>query len=134
MTNVTKNLIVDVVQTILRPIAAILLRCGMTWKEFAEVSKSVFVDVATREFGISGRPTNVSRVSILTGIGRKEVKRQRDLLAATVPVLPTKTRTRTLLIAMAIHYLCRLKTIHQDSKRSFINTAVTRPNKPCFGN
>lgn len=52
----------------------------MTWKEFAELSKSVFVEMATAEFGIKGRPTNVSRVSILTGISRKEVKRQRDLL------------------------------------------------------
>ena len=62
-------------RTLLRPIALILLRGGITWKEFAELSKSVFVSVATDEFGIRGRPTNVSRVSILTGISRKEVNR-----------------------------------------------------------
>lgn len=65
---------------LLRPIVSLLLRYGMTWKEFSDLSKSVFVEAATEEFGIRGRPTNVSRVSILTGIGRKEVKRQRDLL------------------------------------------------------
>jgi len=68
-------------RALLRPIASVVLKCGMTWREFSELSKSVFVSVATDEFGIRGRPTNVSRVSILTGISRKEVKRQRDLLS-----------------------------------------------------
>jgi hypothetical protein len=71
---------------LLRPIALLLLKCGMTWKEFSELSKRVFVEVATEEFGIRGRPTNVSRVSILTGVSRKEVAKLRELAAeATVP-------------------------------------------------
>ena len=56
------------------------MKCGMTWREFADVSKSVFVEVAGQDYGIKGRPTNISRVSILTGISRKEVKRQRELM------------------------------------------------------
>jgi len=72
-----------------------LLRCGMTWKELSDLSKSVFVQVATDEFGIKGRPTNVSRVSILTGIGRKEVKRQRDLLKSGQPPVKGKTTDAT---------------------------------------
>ena len=65
---------------VLRPIASVVLKCGMTWNEFSAISKAAFVATATDEFGIGGRPTNVSRVSILTGISRKEIKRQRDLL------------------------------------------------------
>jgi len=52
----------------------------MTYREFADISKSAFVEVAGEEYGIKGRLTNVSRVSLLTGISRKEVKRQRELL------------------------------------------------------
>ena len=37
---------------LLRPIASIVMRGGMTWKEFADLSKTVFVSVATDEFGI----------------------------------------------------------------------------------
>ena len=55
-------------RALLQPIALVALRCGMTWKEFSDLSKSVFVSVATDEFGLRGRPTNISRVSILTGI------------------------------------------------------------------
>jgi hypothetical protein len=84
---------------LLRPIALLLLKGGMTWREFSELSKSVFVSVATDEFGIGGRPTNVSRVSILTGISRKEVKRQRDLLQAEAPAASSKTTDATRLLS-----------------------------------
>lgn len=84
---------------LLRPIALLLMKGGMTWREFSELSKSVFVSVATDEFGIGGRPTNVSRVSILTGISRKEVKRQRDLLEAEAPAASSKTTDATRLLS-----------------------------------
>jgi len=84
---------------LLRPIASLLLKCGMTWKEFSAVSKSVFVQVATEEFGIRGRPTNVSRVSILTGISRKEVKRQRELVEIPGTSVISKTTDATRLLS-----------------------------------
>ncbi len=59
----------------LRPVARWLLRSGITWKEFAELSRSVFVVTAHEEFGIRGRPTNVSRVALLTGLARRDVRR-----------------------------------------------------------
>jgi len=68
-------------RVLLRPLVRLLLKSGITWKEFSDLSKSVFVDVATREFGIRGRPTNTSRVAILTGINRHEIARQRERLA-----------------------------------------------------
>ncbi len=49
----------------------------MTWKEFSELSKAKFVAVATADFGIRGRPTNGSRVAILTGLDRRDVRRLR---------------------------------------------------------
>jgi hypothetical protein len=86
-------------RALLRPIASVILKCGMTWREFSEISKSVFVSVATDEFGIRGRPTNISRVSILTGISRKEVKRQRELLAEPASSVSPKTTDATRLLS-----------------------------------
>ncbi|MGB5255893.1 MAG: DUF6502 family protein [Woeseiaceae bacterium] len=86
-------------RALLRPIASVVLKCGMTWREFSELSKAVFVSVASDEFGIRGRPTNVSRVSILTGISRKEVKRQRELLAETGSGTSAKTTDATRLLS-----------------------------------
>jgi len=68
-----------------RPLARILLRAGVTWKELTEVVKATYVEVASRDFGLQGRPTNVSRVSILTGLTRREVRRLRDLLDGADP-------------------------------------------------
>lgn len=90
-----KPIIQSVCRIVLRPLASMFLRCGMTWKEFSDLSKSVFVQAATEEYGIKGRPTNVSRVSILTGISRKEVKRQRDLLLRQEPAAKGKTTDAT---------------------------------------
>ncbi len=67
----------------------------MTWKEFSELSKRVYVDVATEKFGIRGRPTNVSRVSILTGIGRKEIARLRLASPEAVPAAGERTNDAT---------------------------------------
>jgi hypothetical protein len=67
-------------QLLLKPLVRILLRSGITWKEAAEVCKTAFVEVATNEFGLHGRPTNISRVAIMTGLGRRDVSRRRKLL------------------------------------------------------
>lgn len=64
----------------LRPIIRFLLRQGVLWSVFSELAKEVFVDIAREEHGIDGRPTNNSRVAMLTGLSRREVGRVRDVL------------------------------------------------------
>ena len=76
-----KSSVLAACRVLLRPIVRLLLKSGVTWKEFADVAKTSFVEVATDEFGIRGRPTNVSRVAILTGINRHDISRQRADLA-----------------------------------------------------
>ncbi|MFO1406368.1 MAG: DUF6502 family protein [Steroidobacteraceae bacterium] len=72
-----RSSVLSACRTWLRPVARWLLRSGITWKEFAELSRSVFVATATEEFGIRGRPTNVSRVALLTGLSRRDVRKAR---------------------------------------------------------
>lgn len=64
---------------ILKPLVRILLRHGISYNTFAELAKWAYIDVATREFALEGRKQTTSRVSILTGLTRKEVKRVREL-------------------------------------------------------
>lgn len=64
--------------TALRPIAKMLLRNGVGFREFNEIAKAAFVDVSTKDYGLRGRPTNISRVAVMTGLTRKEVRRIRD--------------------------------------------------------
>jgi hypothetical protein len=75
MANQSLRPIVNACRLWLRPVARWLLRSGLTWKEFADLAREVFVATATEEFGLRGRPTNVSRVALLTGLARREVRR-----------------------------------------------------------
>ena len=58
----------------------VLIRCGITWRDFADLARTTFVEVATSQFGKRGRPTNVSRAAILTGLTRRDVRKQREQL------------------------------------------------------
>jgi hypothetical protein len=64
---------------LLRPLVRILLRNGVSYSTFADYAKWVYVDVASQEFGIEGRKQTTSRVSVITGLSRKEVMRVRKL-------------------------------------------------------
>ncbi|MDH4109293.1 MAG: DUF6502 family protein [Gammaproteobacteria bacterium] len=64
----------------LKPIARALLHAGIGHREFNEISKCAFVDTATSDYGLRGRPTNISRVAVMTGLTRKEVRRIRNQL------------------------------------------------------
>jgi hypothetical protein len=60
-----------------KPIARALLSSGIGFREFSQCSKAVFIDVAAREYGSRGRLTNTSRISVMTGIARKQVAKIR---------------------------------------------------------
>lgn len=70
-----KQQVLDAFLLVMRPIVRILLRYGIGYREFLEVTKTAYVDVASSDFGLRGRPTNISRVAVMTGLTRKEVKR-----------------------------------------------------------
>jgi Family of unknown function (DUF6502) len=64
----------------MEPIIGILLRNGVTHKELSLLCKQLYVKIASEEFGIRGRPTNMSRVAMMTGLDRKEVGRIKENL------------------------------------------------------
>jgi hypothetical protein len=76
----TKNRVLyAAIARILRPLIHILMRNGISYGTFADLAKWLFVDVANREFAIEGRKQTISRVSVITGLNRKEVKRVSEL-------------------------------------------------------
>jgi hypothetical protein len=65
---------------LMQPLVRVLVRKGVSYAELSEVLKSVFVEVADRDFVIPGRRTSQSRIAILTGLTRKEVAKQKAQL------------------------------------------------------
>jgi len=86
-----KQQVLNTFLLVMRPVVRILLRYGIGYREFAEVVKTAFVDVASSDFGLRGRPTNISRVAVMTGLTRKEVKRLRDKLKSGDTIIAVKT-------------------------------------------
>jgi hypothetical protein len=103
MESVTPGQALTAARQWLRPAIHVLLRCGVPWKEFAELAKSVYVEVATERFGKRGRPTNVSRTAVLTGLTRRDVRKQRARLASSEPT-PSGYVTKASLILSAWHH------------------------------
>lgn len=77
--NSIQNRLLRAIYSALRPIARILIRSGITYTQFAEISKIAFVVEANREKDANGRLLNASRIAVKTGISRKEVRRIREL-------------------------------------------------------
>ncbi len=61
----------------MRPLIGLLLDNGLTYPWFNKIVKSIYVDVAENEFGLQDKKVTDSRVSLITGLYRQEVKRLR---------------------------------------------------------
>ena len=62
-------------RTLLEPLVRLLLKRGVSCGDFFTLIKRVYVDVAEREFQVEGRKQSTSRISLLTGLTRKEVSK-----------------------------------------------------------
>lgn len=91
MENDIKQKILGAFLVVLRPMAGLLLRFGIGFREFSEIAKIAFVDVASSEYGLRGRPTNISRVAVMTGLTRKEVRRVREEIQSEVSTVDVKS-------------------------------------------
>lgn len=78
MSSVIKTSALKACRHFMLPIARFLLKHGVGYREFSEISKLAFVQVASEDYGIRGRRTNMSRISVMTGLNRKEIRRIRD--------------------------------------------------------
>ena len=69
------KLLPKIVRQMLRPLIRILLRYGISHRTFAEYAKQSYVEVAQQDFAVPGRKASISRISVLTGLTRKDVAR-----------------------------------------------------------
>jgi hypothetical protein len=66
-------------KTLLAPLVRLLIKKQVSLSSLTEIIKSVYVDVAEQDFAIKGKPLTDSRINLLTGVHRKDVKRLRGL-------------------------------------------------------
>src|SRR3974390_3218484 len=78
---------------LLRPLVRLCIRSGMTFPARAQLLRELFVNVAEYDFALEGKEQTDSRVSLLTGIHRKEVARLRGAGAPVNETPATLSRT-----------------------------------------
>lgn len=70
---------------LIRPIVRLLLAKGITYPLLLEEIKRAFVDVANEEFKLEGKTQTDSRITLLTGVHRRDVHRIRNEVQQEVP-------------------------------------------------
>jgi Family of unknown function (DUF6502) len=68
----------NTLRKVLRPLVRLMLSQGINYTMVLEDLKRVFVSVAEDEFKIEGKEQTNSRITLLTGVHRKDVQRIRD--------------------------------------------------------
>jgi len=63
---------------LLRPLVRMFLHFNITYPVLSNLLKSIYVEVADHEFAIPGKQQSDSRITFLTGIHRKDVRRRRQ--------------------------------------------------------
>lgn len=91
MANTVKDHLRSALALMFKPLIRLLVSQGLTHAEFSEVAKEVYVEVALRYFEPSER-VNKSRVAVLTGLTRKEVKNVIDRAGQSSGLEKTKSR------------------------------------------
>lgn len=74
---------------ILSPLVRLMLAHGITYQFASEILKQSLVESVDQEFRLKGEPTSDSRISLLSGIHRKDVKRLRQPLADDIDIPPS---------------------------------------------
>lgn len=95
---------------ILRPLVRLLIKAGVTFPALCELLRELYINVAENDFSLPGKNQTDSRVSILTGINRREVARQRGMGApvSTAPSAVSRT-SRILAIWLGSKDFCDAK-------------------------
>jgi hypothetical protein len=90
--------LVTAIRKVLYPLVRLLLNFRIVFPQLAELLKSVYVEVAEKEFRLPNKPQTDTRLSLLTGIHRKDIKRLRAQ-AVTDRSTPAAINTGSRLVA-----------------------------------
>jgi len=92
--------LVRALRQVLQPLVRLMLARGVTYPYLCELLKALFVDVAEKDFRIDQKAPTDSRVSLVSGVHRKEVSRLRQELACDEPTAPSVVSLGAQLVAV----------------------------------
>src|SRR5690349_22663634 len=89
----SRDYLLETFRRVLRPLVRILVRAGVRYDEFLELIRRIYVESAVRDGLGDGVPLTRARVSITTGVARRDVDRFIDREGDLPPLETTLTRS-----------------------------------------
>ena len=77
MPGAPRDSVVAALRRVLRPLIRLLVTHGITYPFLTELLKGVYVETAAKEFTLGGKLPTDSRLTLLTGVHRKDIRRLR---------------------------------------------------------
>jgi hypothetical protein len=71
------DMLLSAARRLLRPLVRLLMRNGITFPVLADSVRALFIDIAATELLVEPKARTDSRISLLTGVHRKEIRRLR---------------------------------------------------------
>jgi hypothetical protein len=93
-----RSSVVLALRRVLRPLVRLMLQQGITYPSLLDLLKSIYVETAEREFALDSKLPTDSRLTILTGVHRKDIRRLRRE-AAPDPARPPALTLGTQIVA-----------------------------------
>jgi len=75
MTESYRAQLVHTLRNVLRPLARILFRAGVRFDEFVELLRGIYVEITIRDAIEAGQKISTGRISILSGVSKRDVER-----------------------------------------------------------
>jgi uncharacterized protein DUF6502 len=92
--------LVRALRRVLRPMVRLMLASGATYPWVSELLKGLFVEVAEEDFRIGAKSPTDSRVSLVSGVHRKEVHRLRSQKSGGAEIMPSVVSLGAQLVAV----------------------------------
>ena len=93
-------LIANALKRVFRPFVKLMLANSISYTFAIDLLKTLFVEVADQEFTIDQKRQTDSRISLMSGVHRKDVKRLRELQPDVEDVMPGNVSLGSQLIAL----------------------------------
>lgn len=116
------------VARLLRPLVRLFIRCGTTFPALCDLLKELYVNVAVHDFALPDKEQTDSRISLLTGVHRKEVRRLRQA-GAPVRSVPASVSRTTQIVAL---WLADPRFTDKKGRPTPLRRATTKGAGPTF--
>ena len=85
--NKTQAALIKAIRMLCKPLIRLLIEKGMTFPQLRDLIKSLYVEVADEHFSLDNKKPSDSRIFVLTGVHRKDIKRLREQSDSEHPVI-----------------------------------------------